>query len=52
MEIDKKAQTQINVKLLLSEKMVLLKIAKSKGVGGVTGLLKLIASAKEVKIKS
>ena len=42
--------TQINAKILTTEKVALLKLATAKGTGGLTGLLKLLAKAKEVQI--
>jgi hypothetical protein len=42
--------TQINAKLSKKEKLSLLTLAKAKGCEGITGFLKLLASAKEVKI--
>lgn len=41
---------QINAKIKLAEKTALIVLAKAKGVGGITGLLKMIANAKEVKV--
>jgi hypothetical protein len=41
---------QINAKLSKEEKASILTLAKAKGCEGVTGLLKLLANAKEVKI--
>ncbi len=45
-----KTQAQINVKLFSSEKEVLIALAKKKGAGGLTGLLKMLAKAKRVDI--
>ena len=42
---------QINTRLTLAEKLALIKMARKKGVGGITGLLKLIAKAKELVVK-
>ena len=42
--------TQINAKIKVTEKLALIALAKAKGCEGVTGLLKLLAVAKEVKI--
>ncbi len=44
-------QTQVNARLSVSDKLILITLAKSKGVEGITGLLKLLARAQEVKIK-
>lgn len=44
-------QIQINCRILVSDKLILIKLAKSKGAEGITGLLKLLAKAKEVRIK-
>jgi hypothetical protein len=43
-------ETQINARITLPEKLALIALAKAKGVKGITGLLKLLAVAKEVKI--
>lgn len=42
--------TQINAKIKLSEKTALIALAKTKGAEGITGLLKMLAVAKEVQI--
>jgi hypothetical protein len=42
--------TQINARIKLSEKTALITLAKSKGAEGITGLLKLLAKAREVRI--
>ncbi len=42
--------TQINAKIKLTEKTALIALAKAKGAEGITGLLKMLAKAKEVKI--
>lgn len=42
--------TQINARLKLTEKTALITLAKNKGCEGITGLLKLLAVAKEIKI--
>ncbi len=44
-------QTQVNARILVSDKLILIALAKSKGVEGITGLLKLLARAQEVRIK-
>jgi hypothetical protein len=41
---------QINARLKLTEKLALIALAKDKGAEGITGLLKLLAKAKEVRI--
>lgn len=43
--------TQINAKITVGEKLALIALAKTKGAVGITGLLKLLAVAKEVDIK-
>ncbi len=42
--------TQINAKILLSEKLALIALAKAKGAEGITGLLKTLAAAEKVEI--
>ncbi len=42
--------TQINAKITKKEKASILELAKAKGCEGITGLLKMLAKAKEVKI--
>lgn len=42
--------TQINAKIKLVEKLALVALAKAKGAEGITGLLRMLAVAKEVKI--
>jgi hypothetical protein len=42
--------TQINARITLPEKLALIALAKAKGAKGITGLLKLLAKAKEVRI--
>jgi hypothetical protein len=41
---------QINARIKLSEKQALISLAKTKGAEGITGLLRLLAKAKEVRI--
>ncbi len=41
---------QINAKITLAEKTALIKLAKDKGAEGITGLLRMLAKAKEVRI--
>lgn len=43
-------ETQINARIELTEKTALIALAKDKGTKGITGLLKLLAKAKEVRI--
>ncbi len=43
--------TQINAKIKLTEKTALLALAKAMGAEGITGFLKMMAKAKEVKIQ-
>jgi len=51
MVIETKDQiAQVNSKLKKWEKDNILKLAKAKGCEGITGLLKMLAVAKEVKI--
>ena len=47
----KENQTQISVRIPESEKRKLLKLAHSKGCEGITGLIRLLAKAKQVIIK-
>ncbi len=42
---------RIDARLKKSEKEKLLKLARSKGSSGITGLLRLLAKAKQVKIE-
>jgi len=49
MEQDK--ESRISVRVMESEKQSLIALAKQKGCSGLTGLLKLLAKAKEVIIK-
>jgi uncharacterized protein (DUF1778 family) len=49
MEQDK--ESRISVRVMESEKQSLITLAKQKGCSGLTGLLKLLAKAKEVIIK-
>ena len=42
---------RIDARLKESEKEKLLKLARSKGSSGITGLLRLLAKAKQVKIE-
>ena len=42
--------TQINVRATIQEKEALIELAKKKGVGGITGLLQLLAKARKVDI--
>ena len=41
---------QVSAKIALTEKAQLLSLAKRKGAEGLTGLLRLLAKAKEVEI--
>ncbi len=51
MPIMKEEETQISARIQESEKDKLVKLAQSKGCEGITGLLRLLAKAKEVMIK-
>jgi hypothetical protein len=42
---------QVSAKITLTEKAALLSLAHSKGAEGLTGLLRMLAKAKEVAIK-
>jgi hypothetical protein len=41
---------QVSAKITLREKQALLSLARSKGAEGLTGLLRMLAKAKEVGI--
>ena len=41
---------QVSAKISLTEKQALLSLARSKGAEGLTGLLRMLAKAKEVAI--
>jgi hypothetical protein len=41
---------QVSAKIALAEKTALLSLARSKGAEGLTGLLRMLARAKEVEI--
>ena len=47
----KESEKQISVRIKESEKNKLVKLAHSKGCEGITGLLRLLAKAKQVIIK-
>jgi hypothetical protein len=49
--IDKDKSTQVNAKITVGEKLALIALAKAKGAEGITGLLKMLAVAKEVEIR-
>jgi hypothetical protein len=43
-------ECQINAKIKLTEKTALIVLARTKGAEGITGLLRLLAVAKDVQI--
>jgi hypothetical protein len=43
-------EIQVSAKITVSEKSAIFMLAKSKGTDGLTGFLRLLAKAKEVKI--
>jgi|TARA_B100000315_G_scaffold43203_1_gene38138 hypothetical protein len=49
--MDQDKESQISVRVTESEKQSLIALAKQKGCNGLTGLLRLLARAKEVIIK-
>jgi hypothetical protein len=49
--IDLEKEVQVNARLKLKEKLAIIKLAKNKGAEGLTGLLKMLAVAKDVQIK-
>jgi hypothetical protein len=42
--------TQVNARMTVEEKLVLMDLAKQKGVGGITALMQLLAKARRVDI--
>jgi hypothetical protein len=42
--------TQVNARMTIGEKLVLMDMAKQKGVNGITALLQLLAKARKVDI--